>query len=49
MACKPIETRHPLLSPALMAALQWLRPCDGPRLIDRLIRMGRVADAAAIA
>jgi hypothetical protein len=47
MARKPIETRHPLLSPALMAPLQWLRPCPEPRLIERLIRMGRVADAAA--
>jgi hypothetical protein len=45
----PIEIRHPLASPALMAALQWLQPCAAPRLIDRLIRTGRVADAAALA
>ena len=32
-----------------MAALQWLQPCAAPRLIDRLIRAGRVADAAALA
>jgi hypothetical protein len=49
MARKPIESRHPLLSPALMAALQWLRPGAEPRMIERLIRMGRGADAAALA
>jgi hypothetical protein len=49
MARKPIEFRNPLLSPALMAALQWLRPGSEPRMIDRLIRAGRIADAAALA
>ena len=49
MALKRPELRNPLLSPALMSALQWLRPCQAPRLIDRLIRAGRVADAAALA
>jgi hypothetical protein len=41
--------RNPLISPALMAALQWLQPGPEPRLIDRLVRAGRVADAAALA
>jgi hypothetical protein len=49
MSRKPIEFRHPLASPSLMAALRWLQPCAAPRLIDRLIRAGRVADAAALA
>ena len=43
------ELRNPLASPELMAALQWLRPGPEPRTIERLIRMGRVADAAALA
>jgi hypothetical protein len=46
---KITSIRHPLASPALMAALQWLQPCQAPRLIDRLIRAGRVSDAAALA
>jgi hypothetical protein len=49
MSRNPAEFRNPLLSPALMAALQWLQPCAAPRLIDRLVRAGRVADACAIA
>jgi hypothetical protein len=48
MKINPI-VRNPLASPTLMAALQWLQPCAAPRLIDRLIRSGRVADAAALA
>jgi hypothetical protein len=49
MTRKPAEFRHPLASPSLMAALRLLQPCAAPRLIDRLIRMGRIADAAALA
>jgi hypothetical protein len=49
MSRKPIEFRHPLASPSLMAALRLLQPCAAPRLIERLIRTGRVADAAALA
>jgi len=49
MARKPIEFRNPILSPALRSALQWLRPGGEPRMIERLIRMGRIADAAALA
>jgi hypothetical protein len=45
---KPI-CRNPLASPALLAAIQWLHPSAAPRLIDRLIRTGRIADAAALA
>jgi hypothetical protein len=41
--------RNPLASPALLTALQWLRPGNEPRLIERLIQMGRIADAAALA
>ena len=41
--------RNPLASPALMAALQWLQPGPEPRMINRLIRAGRTADAAALA
>jgi hypothetical protein len=41
--------RHPLASPALLAALQWLRPGPEPRMIDRLIRAGRLSDACALA
>ena len=41
--------RNPLASPALMSALQWLRPGPEPRLIDPLIRAGRISDAAALA
>jgi hypothetical protein len=37
---------HPLASPSLMLALEWLRPGPELRTIERL--MGRVADAAAI-
>jgi hypothetical protein len=44
-----VGIRNPLLSPALMAALQWLQPGPEPRMIVRLIRTGRVADAAALA
>jgi hypothetical protein len=43
------ELGNPLASPALMAALQWLQPGPEPRLIDRLVRAGRIADAAALA
>jgi hypothetical protein len=49
MTRKPIEFRNPLVSPALMSALQWLRPSAAPRMIEQLIRAGRVADAAALA
>jgi hypothetical protein len=42
-------TRNPPASPALLAALERLRPCNGPRLIEALLRRGRVTDAAAIA
>jgi hypothetical protein len=45
----PVGIRNPLVSPALLAALQWLRPCQAPRMIDRLIRAGRISDAAALA
>jgi hypothetical protein len=45
----PIGIRNPLASPALMAALQLLQPCQAPRLIERLIRTGRLSDAAALA
>jgi hypothetical protein len=38
--------RNPLVSPALLSALQWLTPCQGPRQIEQLVRMGR-GDAAA--
>jgi hypothetical protein len=48
MARKP-EFRNPLVTPALQAALSLLQPCAAPRLIDRLIRTGRTADAAALA
>jgi hypothetical protein len=48
MKITPI-VRNPLASPALMSALQWLQPCEAPRLIERLIRRGRIADAAALA
>ena len=43
------EFRNPILSPALQAAMRWLRPCQAPRLIERLIKAGRIADAAALA
>ena len=46
---KTTGTRHPLATPSLMAALQWLRPGPEPRTIERLIRAGRIADAAALA
>lgn len=49
MGMKRSELRNPLLSPALMSALQWLQPGPEPRTIDRLVRAGRVADAAALA
>jgi hypothetical protein len=49
MSRNPAEFRNPLISPALMAALQWLQPCAAPRLIDLLIRAGRISDAAALA
>jgi hypothetical protein len=45
MVRKPIEFRNSILSPAL----QWLRPGGEPRMIEQLIRAGRVADAAALA
>jgi hypothetical protein len=45
----PIGIRNPLASPALQAALQLLQPCQAPRLIERLIRTGRIGDAAALA
>jgi hypothetical protein len=37
------------MSPVLMAALEGLRPGPEPRAIERLVLMGRVADAAALA
>jgi hypothetical protein len=40
-----LTIRHPLASPAL----QWLQPGPEPRMINRLIRAGRTADAAALA
>ena len=40
--------RNPLVSPPLIAALQWLRPGPEPRLIHQLIRAGRTSDAAAL-
>ena len=46
---KTTGTRHPLATPSLMAALHWLTPSDGPRIINRLIRAGRISDAAALA
>ena len=46
---KTTGTRHPLATPSLMAALQWLRPGPEPRTIERLIRAGRLSDAAALA
>jgi hypothetical protein len=49
MARKTEFFRHPLATPALMAALRLLQPCQAPRLIERLIRTGRVADAVALA
>ena len=49
MGTKRSELRNPLATPELMAALHWLTPCQAPRLIERLIRAGRVADAAALA
>jgi hypothetical protein len=48
-ALKTTNIRHPLASPALMSALQWLRPGGEARIIDRLIRAGRISDAAALA
>jgi len=48
MIRKPTCSQNPLMSPALMSALQWLRPGPEPRTIERLIRTGRVADAAAL-
>ena len=49
MALTSNTLRNPLLSPALMAALQWLQPGPEPRILNALIRRGRVADAAALA
>jgi hypothetical protein len=49
MALTSNTLRNPLASPALMSALQWLRPGSEPRMIERLIHAGRVADAAALA
>lgn len=49
MIRKQTSPRNPLLSPALMAALQWLRPGPEPYAIERLVLMGRTADAAALA
>ena len=45
----PLGIRNPLLSPPLMAALQWLQPGPEPRILNALIRTGRVSDAAALA
>ena len=47
MALTSNTLRNPLLSPALMSALQWLRPGPQPRMIERLVRAG--PDAAALA
>jgi hypothetical protein len=49
MALTSNTLRNPLLSPALLAALQWLQPGPEPGMIDRLIRTGRISDAAALA
>jgi hypothetical protein len=49
MTLQSTPLRNPLLSPALMAALHWLRPSSAPRVIDGLVRSGRIADAAALA
>jgi hypothetical protein len=46
---KATSIRHPLASPALLAALQWLQPGPEPRILNALIRRGRTADAAALA
>ena len=45
----PLGIRNPLLSPPLMAALQWLQPGPEPRILNALIRAGRISDAAALA
>ena len=45
----PAGIRNPLVSPALLAALQWLQPGPEPRMIARLICAGRISDAAALA
>ena len=41
--------RNPLASSLLMAALDRLTPNPRARQIDTLVRVGRVADAAAVA
>jgi hypothetical protein len=46
---KSADIRNPLATPELLAAIQGLRPCAAPRLVDRLIRMGRISEAAALA
>jgi hypothetical protein len=49
MALTSNTLRNPLLSPALLAALQWLQPGPEPRILNALIRRGRISDAAALA
>jgi hypothetical protein len=44
-----VEHRNPLASPPLMAALDRLSPSREAGLIDTLVRVGRVSDAAALA
>jgi hypothetical protein len=43
------QFRNPLASPVLLAALRLLQPSAAARLIDRLIRTGRISDAAELA
>lgn len=43
------EHRNPIVSPLLKAALDRLAPSRGGKVIDALLRQGRVADAAALA
>jgi hypothetical protein len=44
-----VVERNPLASPLLMAALDRLSPSREARRLDTLLRVGRVADAAALA
>ena len=44
-----IAERNPLASPLMLAALARLQPCEAPRRIGELLRIGRVADAVEIA
>jgi hypothetical protein len=49
MRLTPELLRNLLATPILMSALRLLQPCQAPRAIERLIRTGRIADAAALA